>query len=345
MKSTFFKSAAALIAAAMLLSLITACAGRKPKAAVDETPEGKPSESPVESASPAPNEEIAVPKIVLTDFSECSEKIAEIKPGEGENELHYSYRDPAGSGYDGGPVSFYAADGKLYFRDPYSYPGELSFRSLFVYDIASGEGSRIKDDPPEEDKLLDFAVSDGRVVTYHGWFDIESEESMGLYPLFRIPHGLFMSDDEGVYILETIANCMFKVRLVDNTEWKAEDKLVETESSVNEWKLWRFADTGISIVTPYQASFICRDENGAYLFLDLYSADESIEVEGEHTQWIIMKYDRSGNLVKACSPTISWVDERIWGDSGRISFACGDDGSFYFAYTFADGVEVYKAKL
>ena len=166
--------------------LLTLCAcGRKPEdngysanieptEAAEIAPTEEPEAAPEVTAEPTEvPEPTPVPEPVAVAFESCVEEVVTLPWGEGEHEVHF---DPLLVDHDDRPGCFCIADGRIYILDRF-YNDDTS---LLIYDIASGELSRLNVFGTKRGVGTEFAVEGNEIITPFMICNIETGEETRL---------------------------------------------------------------------------------------------------------------------------------------------------------------------
>lgn len=353
MKHALIKPALLLLALALAFTACTEAGKPDPaNTAAPNSDSADRSSAPDASATDAPIETLpvndaGVPVFEVSDFGECAELIARIVPDDGENDLHYAHFNADGSGYEGGPVSFFVSEGKLFLRDPY----DALFSSVFVYDLETGEGSRLFDHPCEEDRFAPFAEAGGLIITNNAIFDPVSGESVKAEPVFPSEDIISMYvTDEGVFQLA--ANGGYYISRLEYDpanlsgsapKWSSPEAAgsIELKEDPPE-TLFTAEGAEAGITSIYFSSYMGECPDGARCFkAELSEIPNKQSVQGEHTELLFLKFDSAGNFVRAVSPEKGY--DALYG--ACEAYYLGADGYICIMMGFPDALEVYRIGL
>ncbi|MCR5808685.1 MAG: PT domain-containing protein [Clostridiales bacterium] len=286
-----------------------------------EIPSEAPTEIPTEAPTEAPTETPEPQPAVFREFGECSETVASIKPGNGDDEVKYSYNEEG----DYGPYVFCVSGDTIYIPDE----NEEYERTFLMVSLADGTATHIENNRP----WLSFGVIDGLVIEYNVVWRLGDEEKTIIIPaVTRYDYFDFITVRGGkAYAYSHPTGNKFII-----------DELVYDP----ELEAWR----GVRNLMNGQTGFTLA-ENGARLEGDRYLGYNS---DGYHFMWeerwektddntwnrydIIRKYSPEG-------AEVAYTEALFNNELNTPSFFLMEDGHIYTMVCYSDRLEVIRIDL
>ncbi|MBR3486350.1 MAG: hypothetical protein IKH31_02070 [Clostridia bacterium] len=154
--------------------------------------------------------------------------------------------------------------------------------------------------------------------------------------------GQLKEDEIGIYGFLRKGYYELLIRL-DEDGWTGENILDGIAPADEGWEKWTLSENFVSLYAPENAYLCGRGADGSY-FLAVNNPVSlgKVEVVGEASWYVFLRYAADGELISAVSPDIA---HEKWSDESEEYFIFAADGCFYYMYVFEDRTEFYRITL